>query len=698
MDITPRMSQILLLLLQQEQPVSVKYLAEQMGLSKRTIQREMSYMDSVLKEYAIYFQSKTGVGIWLEGSLEDKQRLFQALSQDDRLDVSNREERRKRLVLEILKEKELRKLFYYSSRFRVSEATISADLEAVEGWLAEYDLKILRKPGSGISIEGNEEAYRRAIRAFINENIDTHMLREAYDASAVNPTVRSSLQHGEIGKLLNDEIVGRVIDCLSGMNNLRVKTLTENAYVGLIIHIAIAINRILKDEVIDTQDEWQQQLEQDEDYRLAEQIVKELEEEFEIQIPGVEISYICLHIKGAKHEKIQWDESQQALPENQEIRQLLNEMVDAFDPEKSYQLKQDDEFIQGLLAHLQPTRIRLIHGMQIQNPVLDEIKTSYAEIYERCLHVAEVLKRYTGKEIPDEETGFLTVHFGAAMVRLEGRKEEIRKVDVGIICSSGIGISRLMMSKLSKLFGDRLNLTAYGKKDITPYVQGKTDFFVSSLSMENVEIPVIYVNPLLNEADISEIQKMVYQYERMPKKQKEEDAFSVELDQINQMAAQINQVIKYMDFFKVNEQITFEELLLAIGERLSPYSDRSHMIRDDLMRREQVSSQIFAEFGFALLHTRTKGVTRPTFAVCMTKDLTAFADPYFKQIDVVFIMLVPMDDLVKINNDIMGHISAILIEDPDFLITAQRGDKEEIRSVLSVNLKQYFKKYLAGLS
>ena len=82
----------------------------------------------------------------------------------------------------------------------------------------------------------------------------------------------------------------------------------------------------------------------------------------------------------------------------------------------------------------------------------------------------------------------------------------------------------------------------------------------------------------------------------------------------------------------------------------------------------------------------------------MTKDLTAFADPYFKQIDVVFIMLVPVDELVKINNDIMGHISAMLIEDPDFLITAQRGDKEEIRSVLSVNLKQYFKKYLAGLS
>lgn len=46
-----------------------------------------------------------------------------------------------------------------------------------------------------------------------------------------------------------------------------------------------------------------------------------------------------------------------------------------------------------------------------------------------------------------------------------------------------------MLSKLNKLFGDRVNLTAYGKNDITSYVQGKTDFFVSSLPIEKAEIP-----------------------------------------------------------------------------------------------------------------------------------------------------------------------------------------------------------------
>ena len=163
MDISARMRQILLVLLQEERPISVKLLAEQIGVSKRTAQRELEYMESTLKAYEVRFSSKTGVGVWLEGSEEEKKRLLAELSQGNPYDVSNREERRKRLVLELLREKGLKKLYYYSSQFGVSEATVSADLEAVESWLTGYGLQISRKPGSGIETNGSEEDYRRAI-------------------------------------------------------------------------------------------------------------------------------------------------------------------------------------------------------------------------------------------------------------------------------------------------------------------------------------------------------------------------------------------------------------------------------------------------------------------------------------------------------------------------------------------------------
>ena len=698
MEMTTRMKQILQLLLQESAAVSVKYLAEQIGVSRRTVQRELESVGASLKGYELTFVSKTGVGIWIEGSEEEKKRLLAACSAGNDYDVSNREERRKRLILEILKEKGLRKLYYYSSKFEVSEATVSADLEAVEGWLAHYGLIVRRKPGSGISIAGSEENYRRAIRGFIDENIDTGIMKEVYGEDGYDLSSYRFLKKSSIGQILNNDIVQRVMDSMTRVGHNRVLTLTENSYVGLVIHISIAINRIRKNEVVEYDENWKQDLPEDEDYALAELIVKELEREFAIDIPQVEISYICLHLKGAKHEKIQWNQDAQIEMENKELQQLVNDMIDAYDARQAYLMKQDDGFIQALLAHLQPTLIRLVYGMQIQNPVLEDIKVSYPDIYSRCEKVAQVLEAYTGKAVPEQEIGFLTVHFGAAMVRLEGRKEKIRKVQAGVICSSGIGISRLMSSKLEKLFHGRMEITAYGKHDITPYIMSRTDFFISTIPIEQPDIPTVFVNALLNDEDIEQIRHMIRKYERMPKKQKEADEFSMQLEEINLVASQINTVIKYMELFRVDNQISFGELLIAIGEKMSPYSDCQEIIREDILRREQIASQVFAEFGFALFHARTKGVMRPAFSICMTKDLGAFADAYFKGIRIVFVMLAPVDGNAKINGDIMGYISSMLIEEYEFMDVVLKGDVQEIRNALSRNLKKYFNKYIGGFS
>lgn len=60
MDFTPRMQQILLIMLNEDKVISVKNLAERMNLSKRTVQRELEYLGRALKEYHVEFCSKTG--------------------------------------------------------------------------------------------------------------------------------------------------------------------------------------------------------------------------------------------------------------------------------------------------------------------------------------------------------------------------------------------------------------------------------------------------------------------------------------------------------------------------------------------------------------------------------------------------------------------------------------------------------------
>lgn len=283
--------------------------------------------------------------------------------------------------------------------------------------------------------------------------------------------------------------------------------------------MAIAVNRIRRQEIIEENPLMTDSLQNDQDYDLAKRITQSLEAEFQIQIPEIECAYICLHIKGSKIQQLNIDEkSRSEIEESRELWDVVNEMIDCYDDSIAYLLKQDEEFvIQGLIAHLKPTLVRLTNGMKIQNPLLEQIKQDYPVIFERCRTVAKVIEGRYGYEVPESEIGFLAIHFGAAEVRMESRKESRRKVNIGIVCASGIGISRLMSSKVARDFADRVELSVYGMTDLSPYVLSKTDFFVSTIPIKE-EADILYVSPLLPAEDMEQIAGKVRRCEFMPKK------------------------------------------------------------------------------------------------------------------------------------------------------------------------------------
>ncbi len=695
MQFTPRLRQILMILLQENQIISVKKLADDMKISKRTIQRELEYVGSSLNQHNVSLQTKTGIGIWITGEEADKKKLLTLLKQEDTADSGDKENRRKRLILEILRDLEPKKLYYYANIFDVSEATISNDMEAVEGWFHQFSLSIIRRQGYGVALEGSEKNYRLAVRRFIDENTDNKNIK-IYEEKEHNfiDAIRNR-KESNIYTLLDNDILNRVVICFRSIRDKRLTKLTENSYIGLILHVTIAVNRILQKELIEPNEELLNNLNKNDDYQLATRIASSLEEEFQIDIPDIEIAYILLHILGSKVQYIDLDEVEtENEREKLEILAFINDMIDVYDEDIAYNLKLDEEFISGLLAHLQPTFVRLRNGMNISNPLLQQIKETYADIYARSRKVGALIEKHYGLKVPEEEIGYLAMHFGAACVRLENHKESKRKVDIGIVCASGIGISRLMHSKLKQFLKDRAEIVTYGKEDLTPAQLKKLDFLVSSIDLNEVDADIIRVSPLLLDSDLERIETKVRIYAKSEKKEKRYDDFSIELEKVHFIVTQIKSIIKDFQCMKVSSSISFDELLVAISERLSPHNEKRLQIQEAIKRREKIASQIIPEFEFALLHSRTKGVLRPCFSVCLTNDLGSFRDPLFKNIRAVIIMLIPEDEHMEEYTSVMGYLSSKLVEDKEFLNTIFTGDKETIREFMLIELKKYFNQYL----
>lgn len=86
------------------------------------------------------------------------------------------------------------------------------------------------------------------------------------------------------------------------------------------------------------------------------------------------------------------------------------------------------------------------------------------------------------------------------------------------------------------------------------------------------------------------IRQKIYHYERLPKKEEEETVFHVELEQANLMVMQIKTILRYVEVYKVSNDISFEALVEAIAEKMSPYSDRQVMIEEAIEERERQES------------------------------------------------------------------------------------------------------------
>lgn len=696
MEFTPRIKQILQIILKEDKPVSEQEIADRIGVSKRTVQREFDYMESGVREYHLLLCKKKNAGIWMEGSSMDKEALSNALEGLKASELTDKDVRRKYLICELLRERIPKKLYYFGELFGVSESTVSNDLEAVTHWFAADHLEIVKKPGYGVVLEGTEKDYRCALQRFVKENVDDSSIRQLlYKSGSALVQAVGDFDSKNIYELLNSEILGKVSRTLQEMEEPRLQKMADHSYIGLILHITIAIDRILKGEIIEMKEDVFTFYEQDEDYELAREIIFRLEDEFDLEIPKGEMTNILLHIKGSKMGYSERKEEKKIIG-TEKMLDMIDRMIDAFDVAEVCELKCDEEFIHGLLMHLEPTLIRLKYDMNIHNPLLEEIKEEYSDVFARCKNAALVIEEAVGKEVPEEEIGYLAMHFGAALVRASDRKEVSRTVEIGVICASGFGVARLMMTKLQNSLKKDVVLHTYGRDEVTPYISSKTDFFISSLNLDELGIDCVKVSPLIAANDLKLIRQKVEEYSHMPPKQQETD-FTRQLDVINATAGEIKNLIRKYRNYKLPSDTGLDEMLSILAKHGTESPGNAAVLKAALLEREQIMSQIFPDMGFALFHCRTRAVRETAFYSATPVKGDSFTHPALKQIKAAVVLLLPQESESGQGTEILGHISSSFVEDEKFLQTIFAGDEERVRKKLQKILKAYFNEYISKL-
>lgn len=498
------------ILLDEEEFLPMEQAAEKLKISTRTLFREIRGVNQELFGLGVQLETKTGKGIRLSGDKEALAGyLMEVSDRDSSLFYYTKEQRRALLTIEFLKRKNIEKLGYYAYKLMVSEATVSNDIQAIRPWFKEHRLSLEKKAGLGVTVTGDEESFRSAIIDFLNDKL---MKSDVGQFQGSEGDFRAMEYFRSLGRnsnldLLNEEILEKVISILKQCEDEFLSKITRHSYIGLVIHLVIAIERLLSGKSITMEEDLLLRLKKDAYYQKARQLTGYFEREFDIQMPESEVAYVFMHLKGArmKYAVEKQDELTKMLDEY-DCMIVADDLITAFGQLMGDDFRQDKVLYQGLATHLRSTLHRLNYHMRLENPLLEQIKTDFREIFVVCKHVCQVMETKYHLEVNEDEIAYLSFHFGAA---IERKKAQIKKsvvLNVAVVCASGIGISSFLSSSIKSRFAGIVKVFPLSVEQVAAKEVPGLDIIVSTLKLPDQEIPVIEVGALLSEEDFGRMQ------------------------------------------------------------------------------------------------------------------------------------------------------------------------------------------------
>jgi mannitol operon transcriptional antiterminator len=693
---SPRLTRVFLELLAKDDFVSVSVLADALSTSKRTLFREISGCNHLLKPYHLELESKSGLGIKIIGDTTAKSHLLAILKDYyTSIDYYDLEQRRMLLTAELLKNKNISKLVTFAQLFDVSEATISNDLSALDAWFKNHNLALIRKPGYGIELEGSEDDVRRAMTDFVHNQLKENKLIDLIYLYQDDFDIEKYFEQHDsssILNLLNHQILSNVIKVIRNSEFKYFQKMADSSLIGLIIHLTIAIERLTTQEVIQMDRVLLNQLKEDDDYIKAEVLAKSIEKAFAITIPEDEIAFILMHLKGAKLRDLHLDQDSYQSIDDIKLKQLISDMIEEFENIMNVHLIDDDVLHKGLITHLRPALTRMNYKLKIRNPLLDQIKTQYPIIFEASTVAVKALETSITQPVPVDEIGYVALHFGAAIERFNQKLNENMALKIGVVCASGIGISSLLSSRIKNIFPDLQMVVPMAIEDVDDSISNQLDLLITTIPLENTTIDSVYVHPLLSEMDIEAIRLAINACKKKKQDHYSKPVIHSDVDPLESLA-QINLMIqrirKQFAISSINHTLTWNQIIDKVSHLSALDVQQAKDIKFALIDREQYGSVIVEEIGVVLLHAKIENIKEPILKVYVS-DKDSFINCHASTCSVIMVMVANKKSSPD-TNKMLSAISIGLLEDDDFKKALLVKEHDAIRSALSLLLQKWYR-------
>lgn len=675
-------------LLNRKNGVTAAEIAETISVSVRTVHREMDELALRLNPYGLELYRKSGTGIsirLLGGEMPDEEALkaFREVVLSVKPADFSGEERMILLMCELLEAVEPVKMFALAHTMSVTSATVSNDLDVLETELSKFRLSLIRRRGYGVEIEGEEADIRAAIAQIASDEL------EYSDLVGISHS-RESVVTRRLLQLAGKDNLLRLENSLWDMNWDWTEKLSEQHYTSLLIALSVMLTRVSAGRIIESSKTdsspeagEMQVLEQ------ARQIADSLEQVFGIHLPIGEIHHIADLFQTAR------DESPELARVDLEIMDIVERLIEEVVKRTGLPFHEDRSLRVGLQEHLNPALKRIREGARIRNPLLSAIRKDYEDLFKVLRSSVNEIKGTF--EVPDEEIGFLVMHFGASAERLSQLGRNVKAV---LVCSSGLSSSKLLATRLAKEMPQIEVLGNASWYEAARLPEEDYDLIISTINLPLPEDRYIRLSPLLSNEDmerlLAHIQNITLRERTAPKQADflEEGAIH-RLVKLGNMLHEIVSLLKSFRLYELdNSEWSLDEILGEALELMNASSSREEalIIADvpavvqRLTDRERMATQIIPGTSLALFHTRSRFIQNRAISLYRLTQPMVLGQG--DSVQVILLMLANRE-LSRESLEVLSEISSLLLK-AEVVQLLEVGTEEQIRNVLAEELLSFF--------
>lgn len=688
MYLSARPRLILEQLMMAPQPLHLADVAEEFEVSERTIRRDLKEVKATLATFNLKL-TKEKHYLSVQGSEDDKQRFKWQLLDLTYNDFSP-EERQQYILKELLKTDGTLKLIGLANDLNVTVSTISNDLTKIEEDYLNSSL-ISRKKGMGISLNASEMEKRGMLSdLFWKKYPKQQFMRVLFNQFADEVT------EGRLNYITQQGHIEVVEQSLRNIRDSLAYDITDESYINLVIHVAISVQRItegngMKETLINPE------VVHYPEFHFAQELLVTSLGLSLAEVPIGEVEFVTMHLRGAKAQNYVGD-----FNSNEQVQAVtIATQLIAKVSEKTGSSLTSDSLLKSLTAHLRPALRRLNADMSITNPLIHSIKRDYEELF--GIVQASMKEIYHYQPVPEEEIGYLVLHFGAALLQ----QEEQVALSALVVCASGIGTSRMLVTRLKQAIPQLKTLKTISLFELTKEMESHPyDLLVSTIDLGQVDYEYFHVTPILSEREISQIEvylqnKRSHYRRKQNREEKEQQLTKLEaIHLLENRQLYTETVVTLLSNFQVvridNSLTTIEDTLRAICTTLLEQDRRLDVegLLQSLLVREKWSGFGIAETELALFHARNASIRQPIFQLFpLTNPIMMPAMGGGEVRVATIVLLLAPEKLEQQGLELMSQISSLLIESEATTACLQSGDSRRITQFVVERLLAFANSY-----